>query len=529
MHGVVFEEQAPPAPPSPHRADVALFVGFVGRRPGPVPAQTRAWLAEQGWVHGPHRRAPEALESLFDVPVPLDGWETFDRLFAWDARPLDRAGTRGAGYLGAAVRSFFAQGGRRCYVVRAGCPWRYTETAARRARRLRRLVPGLATGDLPVAADRRSWRGVGHLFGLPDVSFLCLPDLADLLRPDPEPVLPLPLPVGPEEAFSTCAAEDATAARPLDTGRAFPAPRLDEAAFERWAHVVRTVGRWIARNHREVQLVAALPLAAPSLVVAAEGTRAAAQDDPLRHLRAAGWLSRRLADGGTGLASAFVQLAYPWARTAAAGLLPEGLEGPDGLLCGVLARGALLRGTWRSAAGSALADAWDVHPAPGRDALLRPQPYAADAEEGRSLVERVSVLGETAEGLRLLSDVTTALDEAYRPAGVARLVSALVRAARREGDDAVFEPSGERAWARLRARLETLLLDMLRAGALRGATASDAFDVRCDRTTMSQNDLDHGRIVARVVFRPAAPVERITVVLAAERGGGVALRTAEAA
>ena len=55
----------------------------------------------------------------------------------------------------------------------------------------------------------------------------------------------------------------------------------------------------------------------------------------------------------------------------------------------------------------------------------------ADVEEpDRTLLQRVSLFGPTPRGIRLLSDVTTSDDENYRPAGVSRLVSALVRAAR---------------------------------------------------------------------------------------------------
>jgi len=60
-------------------------------------------------------------------------------------------------------------------------------------------------------------------------------------------------------------------------------------------------------------------------------------------------------------------------------------------------------------------------------------------------------------------------------------------------------------------------------GALTGAFSSDAFEVRCDRSTMTQVDLDAGRIIAQVQFTAASPIERITVVLAMDEGGQVTL------
>jgi phage tail sheath protein FI len=99
----------------------------------------------------------------------------------------------------------------------------------------------------------------------------------------------------------------------------------------------------------------------------------------------------------------------------------------------------------------------------------------------------------------------------------------IVRAARTLGEDSAFEPSSEQTWADTRARLDALLDALFQGGALQGATAADAFTVRCDRSTMSQSDIDNGRVIAEVVFQAAAPIERLTVVLALDEGGQVSL------
>ena len=75
----------------------------------------------------------------------------------------------------------------------------------------------------------------------------------------------------------------------------------------------------------------------------------------------------------------------------------------------------------------------------------------------------------------------------------------------------------------MRRSLEQTLLAFWREGALGGATADEAFSVRCDRSTMSRNDLDNGRLRAEIAVRPVASVERITIVLELT-GGGVALQ-----
>ncbi|HET6229641.1 MAG TPA: hypothetical protein VFE05_06125 [Longimicrobiaceae bacterium] len=530
MRGILFESQGPDDAPAPNRADVALFVGFAGRRPGALPPRVRAWLDEAGWSRGPYRKPARQLNALLDVPVLVDSWETFDQLYAWDARVMDAEGTLGASYLGAAVRSFFAQGGRRCYVVRAGKPWRYTAGRALRLGKLERLIPGISTGISPSPADRGSWRGMGHLFGLPDVSFLCLPDLVDAVRPNPAPPAAVELPPEPEEVFVDCSANDAPPADDPDkVMHRFRAPRCDDAAFRDWARAVRAAGTIVAARAREVQLVASVPIPRPDTVAVQAGERFAAGDDLLRYLLARRWLREGLGDGGRGISSAFVQLAYPWVRTPISGRLPDGVEPPEGALAGVLARNALTRGSYRSAGGQDLGDVWDLYPRLGRGQVDRPQPLVRGShEEAASLADRVTIFGYAPGGFQLFSDVTTALDESYRPASINRLVSAIVKAARRQGEATVFESSGPAVWAQLEDRLEGLMMGLLRSGALRGASPADAFQVRCDRSTMSQNDLDNGRVIATVAFQPSAPVERIRVVLAMEEGGSVALAPAAA-
>jgi uncharacterized protein len=118
----------------------------------------------------------------------------------------------------------------------------------------------------------------------------------------------------------------------------------------------------------------------------------------------------------------------------------------------------------------------------------------------------------------LLSDVTTSQDPSYQHANVNRLVSTILRAARRIGQDAVFEVSGERVWSQVVSRLNDLLNALFAAGAFRGSTPAEAFYVRCDHSTMSQNDLDNGRLIAIAQFEAAAPIDTITVSLVVNEG-----------
>ena len=72
---------------------------------------------------------------------------------------------------------------------------------------------------------------------------------------------------------------------------------------------------------------------------------------------------------------------------------------------------------------------------------------------------------------------------------------------------AVFEPNGERLWANVRQTISDFLFNEWRNGALLGASPEQAYFVRCDRSTMTQNDIDNGRLVCMVGVAPVKPAE----------------------
>ncbi len=74
---------------------------------------------------------------------------------------------------------------------------------------------------------------------------------------------------------------------------------------------------------------------------------------------------------------------------------------------------------------------------------------------------------------------------------------------------AVFEPNDEILWANLRDAVTNFLTTQWRAGALFGATAAQAFFVKVDDTTTTQDDRDNGRVNIIVGIAPVKPAEFI--------------------
>lgn len=543
---LVLRQAPPPAAGLSSRADVALFVGLVGRRAGPVPALLQASLEQAGWAgSGPFARGPAATEALLDMPVPVDGFDAFDALFAWDERPLAPGDPRKIPCaLGLAVRHFFAEGGQRAVIVRTGDPlpllpddapdravaakrrllsWSNADAPADAADRAP-LLPGLGGRGTPAeATDPRTWRGVAHVFGVDEAALLLLPDLPELTAGVAEPVPDLPAPPPPPERFRPCAppaagfVPDARRARP-----AVSAPRLDRAGYAAWASAVRftldllSPARTVA-HRRDVMLLASLPLPsrrAGSVAPGCEGWPLSLLDDA--SLPGGPLLARAR------IGSARLQLAYPWIATAGTAMLPEGIAGAEGVLAGALARTARQHGGFRSAAGSPLPSVQLAAPELATSALRRGLPGRVSDWLG----DRLSLVGAVPGGFALASDATMSTDPAWRAGGVSRLMGIILRAARQLGSERIFENSGPALWAAIAQELETFMERLRAAGALSGGTPADAYTVRCDRSTMSQADLDAGRVIARVAFTAAQPIQRISVTLALAEGGAV---TAEAA
>lgn len=70
-----------------------------------------------------------------------------------------------------------------------------------------------------------------------------------------------------------------------------------------------------------------------------------------------------------------------------------------------------------------------------------------------------------------------------------------------------FEPNTEATWVRLRGQIADFLARQWQAGWLQGTRPDQAFFVRCDRTTISQHDLDNGRLVCMIGVALLKPAE----------------------
>jgi phage tail sheath protein FI len=174
---------------------------------------------------------------------------------------------------------------------------------------------------------------------------------------------------------------------------------------------------------------------------------------------------------------------------------------PSGAVAGLYARVDAARGVWKAPAGT---DAAVV----GIDGL---EGSYDEATREALVAAGVNPLRESGAGHVVWGARTTAgagggaAESMYVP--VRRLMLFLERSIDAGIRWAGFEPNGEPLWTRLRASVEQFLDGLWRRGALQGTTAKDAYSVACDRRTMTQADIDAGRIIVSVGVAPLRPAE----------------------
>ncbi len=229
-----------------------------------------------------------------------------------------------------------------------------------------------------------------------------------------------------------------------------------------------------------------------------KGTRMAVLDGPPTVTDAQSYL-RSPSQGGaappeasTGHAAFYA----PWVEIADAVTGGRTQSPPSGHVCGLFARNDTRRGVWKAPAGLTLQGVTGVHQSFGR------ADHAALNMAGINLI-RHSPRGILVWGARTLAGHGSD----YKYVSVRRFATYVAQSLSRGLQWAVFETNSERLWSSVRRDVSDFLNIQWRDGALAGTKPNDAFFVRCDRTTMTQADIDAGRLILQVGFAPLKPAE----------------------
>jgi phage tail sheath protein FI len=198
----------------------------------------------------------------------------------------------------------------------------------------------------------------------------------------------------------------------------------------------------------------------------------------------------------------------PWVRVLAAHT-PEGhlLVPAQGHIAGIYAR---------------VDDDRGVHKAPANEIIqgiitqdlgnnAKPLAYLLDKGDQDVLNPKgVNVIRDfRADGraIRVWGARTMTSDPLWRYVNVRRLFIFIEVSIDRGSQWAVFEPNYEDTWASIRLSISSFLRSLWRNGALAGTSTDEAFFVKCDRTTMLQEDFDGGRLICLIGVAPTKPAE----------------------
>jgi phage tail sheath protein FI len=179
---------------------------------------------------------------------------------------------------------------------------------------------------------------------------------------------------------------------------------------------------------------------------------------------------------------------------------------PCGAVAGVFARTDTQRGVWKAPAGL--------------DAVLVGVPelkvLLTDAENGElnplgiNCLRGFPIIGRVLWGSRTLRGADQLADE-YKYVPVRRTALYIEESLYRGTQWVVFEPNDEPLWAQIRLNLGAFMQNLFRQGAFQGKTPAEAYFVKCDKETTTQNDINLGIVNIVVGFAPLKPAEFVVI------------------
>jgi phage tail sheath protein FI len=198
---------------------------------------------------------------------------------------------------------------------------------------------------------------------------------------------------------------------------------------------------------------------------------------------------------------------YPWIRVFDPRVRDTILVPPGGHVTGIIARTDIERGVHKPPANAV------VRGIITRDLNGNKKPLEFLITKGQHDIlnpQGINVIRDfraDGRGIRLWGARTLSSDPEWKYVNVRRLFLFVEESIEEGTQWVVFEPNHDPTWAAVRRTLTNFLISVWRSGALMGTTQDEAFFVKCDRTTMTQDDIDNGRLICYVGIAPVKPAE----------------------
>lgn len=111
------------------------------------------------------------------------------------------------------------------------------------------------------------------------------------------------------------------------------------------------------------------------------------------------------------------------------------------------------------------------------------------------------------QGIRVWGARTASSNPSWKYINVRRLFIFIEESIKANTNWAVFEPNDEVLWVRVQRTISVFLTGLWRSGSLAGSSPEEAFFVNIGRNTMSQDDIDNGRLICVIGVAPVKPAE----------------------
>jgi phage tail sheath protein FI len=205
--------------------------------------------------------------------------------------------------------------------------------------------------------------------------------------------------------------------------------------------------------------------------------------------------------------------AFYWPRiTVSSGGALRDID-PSGAMAGVMARTDVRRGVWKAPAGLE-ANLLGVR---GVEYMM------SDGENGLINPKAVNAIrafpnGIVSWGARTMVGFDNSGNDDYKFVPIRRLALYIEESLYRGLKWAVFEPNDEPLWRQLRQSGGAFMNNLFRLGAFKGAKATEAYFVKCDKETTTQNDINLGIVNVVIGFAPLKPAEFVVITLQQQAG-----------
>jgi phage tail sheath protein FI len=205
----------------------------------------------------------------------------------------------------------------------------------------------------------------------------------------------------------------------------------------------------------------------------------------------------------------YAALYYPWLTIPDP--LPANLANigtfalpPSGHVLGLIARVDVERGVHKAPANEVVRGITGLQRTlqKGEHDILNPSP---------TNINVIRDFRPDGRGIRLFGARCITSDQEHKYVNVRRLLIFLERSIEQGLQWVVFEPNAEPLWARVSQSVTNFLTDVWRAGALEGTEPGQGFFVKCDLTTMTQSDIDNGRLICVIGVAPVKPAEFVII------------------